>query len=65
MIWRDIYMLLAIVGFTVCIALFNRMYPGANPELESLDRVALQNLGEYVMSQLESGPGPRQVIPGH
>ena len=26
MIWRDLYMLLAIAGFTACMALFNAMY---------------------------------------
>lgn len=39
MIWRDIYMLLAIAGFTVCMALFNGMYPSANPDPESPERI--------------------------
>ncbi len=43
-IWRDIYMLLAIAGFTVCMALFNGMYPKANPDLESPERVVSQHL---------------------
>ncbi len=29
---RDIYMLLAIAGFTVAMALFYWLYPGANPD---------------------------------
>lgn len=56
MIVRDIYMLLAIAGFTVCMAFFNRMYPGANPEPEPPDRVASQYPGEYVMPHPNPGP---------
>lgn len=39
MIWRDIYMLLAIAGFTVCMALLNGLYPSANPDPESPERI--------------------------
>ncbi|MYB88972.1 MAG: hypothetical protein F4X93_03300 [Proteobacteria bacterium] len=56
MFWRDIYMLLAIAGFTVCMALFNGMYPGANPELEPQQHVASQPLVKYVMPEPEPGP---------
>ncbi|MCY3803804.1 MAG: hypothetical protein OXG06_05315 [Gammaproteobacteria bacterium] len=42
MIRREIHMLLAIAGFTVCMALFNGIYPGANPEPELPERVAPQ-----------------------
>lgn len=43
MIRRDTYMLLAIAGFTACMAVFNGMYPGANPELGRSERVASQH----------------------
>ncbi len=57
MIWRDIYMLLAIAGFTVCMALFNGMYPSANPDLESPERIGPKPPGESVMPRPEPGFG--------
>ena len=56
MIWRDIHMLLAVAGFTACMALFNGMYPGANPDPEPLERAVPQLPGETVMPHPESGP---------
>ncbi len=58
MIWRDIYMLLAIAGFTVCMALFNGLYSGVNPDLESQQRAGLQHFHEDVMAHPQPGPGP-------
>ena len=35
-LWRDIYMLLAVAGFTVCMALIYWMYSKTNPDLNRL-----------------------------
>lgn len=58
MIGRDLCMLLAIAGFTVCMALFNGLYPGANPGPESPQRVGSKPPGESVMARPPPGPGP-------
>ena len=58
MIGRDLYMLLAIAGFTVCMALFNGLYPRANPDLESPEGTGPQHLGEHAMPHPEFGPKP-------
>lgn len=58
MIWRDMYMLLAIAGFTVCMALFNGLYSGVNPDLESQQRAGLQPSQEDVMAHPQPGLGP-------
>lgn len=51
-------MLLAIAGFTVCMALFNGLYSGVNPDLESQQRAGLQHFHEDVMAHPQPGPGP-------
>ena len=51
-------MLLAIAGFTVCMALFNGLYSGVNPDLESQQRAGLQPSQKHVMAHPQPGPGP-------
>ena len=58
MIWRDIHMLLALAGFTVCMALVNGMYSRADPGPESPEHAVSNPPGESVMARPEPGPGP-------